>query len=196
MSSSPILRFTSTCATGRGYRFDKSSWGNLPLMVRSSAIARRAQASHLASCSRVPRHDSRALCPAPRQPVPAPGRHHLVGADHRRAGEHDHTRVVRRLPDAGRARDGVPRRSGTPDPPDGFFRAKSRNLVGMATALVERYDGEVPTEMADLTTLARSRKKDGQCRAQRRVRLAGSARWTPMSAVWRAGSGSQLNRTP
>jgi endonuclease-3 len=35
----------------------------------------------------------------------------------------------------------------------GFFRAKSRNLVGMAMALVERFGGEVPTEMEDLTTL-------------------------------------------
>jgi endonuclease-3 len=35
----------------------------------------------------------------------------------------------------------------------GFFHAKARNLVGMAGALVERYDGEVPTEMVDLTTL-------------------------------------------
>ncbi len=35
----------------------------------------------------------------------------------------------------------------------GFFRAKSRNLVGMATALEQRYGGEVPTEMNDLTTL-------------------------------------------
>ncbi len=35
----------------------------------------------------------------------------------------------------------------------GFFRAKARNLVGMATALVERFGGEVPTDMDDLTTL-------------------------------------------
>jgi len=35
----------------------------------------------------------------------------------------------------------------------GFFRAKSRNLVGMAQALVDRYDGEVPSAMEDLTTL-------------------------------------------
>ncbi len=35
----------------------------------------------------------------------------------------------------------------------GFFRAKARNLVGMATALVERYGGEVPTDMEELTTL-------------------------------------------
>jgi len=35
----------------------------------------------------------------------------------------------------------------------GFFRAKARNLVGMASALVERYRGEVPAVMADLVTL-------------------------------------------
>ena len=35
----------------------------------------------------------------------------------------------------------------------GFFRAKARNLVGMAQAVVERFGGEVPTAMADLVTL-------------------------------------------
>ncbi len=35
----------------------------------------------------------------------------------------------------------------------GFFRAKARNLVGMATAVVERFQGEVPSAMADLVTL-------------------------------------------
>jgi endonuclease-3 len=37
--------------------------------------------------------------------------------------------------------------------PTGFFRAKTRSLVGMATAVVERYGGEVPTRMEDLVTL-------------------------------------------
>jgi endonuclease III len=37
--------------------------------------------------------------------------------------------------------------------PTGFFRAKSRNLTGMAKALTERYGGEVPREMDQLTTL-------------------------------------------
>jgi endonuclease-3 len=37
--------------------------------------------------------------------------------------------------------------------PTGFFRAKSRNLLGMATALTERYGGVVPSEMKELTTL-------------------------------------------
>ena len=35
----------------------------------------------------------------------------------------------------------------------GFFRSKARSLIGMATALVERYDGAVPRAMADLVTV-------------------------------------------
>jgi len=35
----------------------------------------------------------------------------------------------------------------------GFFRAKAKSLVGMARALVERFGGEVPTEMDDLVTV-------------------------------------------
>ena len=35
----------------------------------------------------------------------------------------------------------------------GFFRTKARSLVGMASALVERYRGEVPSAMGDLVTL-------------------------------------------
>ncbi len=35
----------------------------------------------------------------------------------------------------------------------GFFRAKARSLVGMASALVDRFGGAVPTAMADLVTL-------------------------------------------
>ncbi|HEY5108122.1 MAG TPA: endonuclease III [Acidimicrobiales bacterium] len=37
--------------------------------------------------------------------------------------------------------------------PTGFFRAKTRSLIGMATAVVERFDGVVPTRMEDLVTL-------------------------------------------
>lgn len=37
--------------------------------------------------------------------------------------------------------------------PTGFFRAKTRNIIGMATAVVERFDGVVPTRMEDLVTL-------------------------------------------
>ncbi len=35
----------------------------------------------------------------------------------------------------------------------GFFRAKARSLMGMAAALVDRFDGEVPPAMADLVSL-------------------------------------------
>jgi len=35
----------------------------------------------------------------------------------------------------------------------GFFRAKSRSLIGMADGLVERYGGEVPGPIEDLVTL-------------------------------------------
>jgi endonuclease-3 len=35
----------------------------------------------------------------------------------------------------------------------GFFRAKTRSLIGMATAVVERFDGVVPTRIEDLVTL-------------------------------------------
>lgn len=37
--------------------------------------------------------------------------------------------------------------------PTGFFRSKTRNLLGMAAGLVERFGGEVPTAMEDLVTL-------------------------------------------
>ncbi|HEV7886097.1 MAG TPA: endonuclease III [Acidimicrobiales bacterium] len=37
--------------------------------------------------------------------------------------------------------------------PTGFFRAKARSITGMASALVERFDGEVPTRLEDLVTL-------------------------------------------
>ncbi len=35
----------------------------------------------------------------------------------------------------------------------GFFRAKTRSLLGMAAALEERFGGEVPPAMADLVTI-------------------------------------------
>ena len=35
----------------------------------------------------------------------------------------------------------------------GFFRAKTRSLIGMATAVVHRFDGVVPSRMEDLVTL-------------------------------------------
>ena len=37
--------------------------------------------------------------------------------------------------------------------PTGFFNAKSRSLLGMARAVVERFDGEIPDRMKDLVSL-------------------------------------------
>lgn len=37
--------------------------------------------------------------------------------------------------------------------PTGFFRAKTRSLLGMAAAVEERFGGEVPSRMEDLVTL-------------------------------------------
>ncbi len=43
----------------------------------------------------------------------------------------------------------------------GFFRAKTRSLIGMANALEDRFDGEVPTELADLVTVPGVGRKTG-----------------------------------
>lgn len=37
--------------------------------------------------------------------------------------------------------------------PTGFFRSKARSLIGMATALEDRFAGQVPRRMEDLVTL-------------------------------------------
>jgi endonuclease III len=43
----------------------------------------------------------------------------------------------------------------------GFFRAKTRSLIGMATAIEERFNGTVPTELADLVTIPGVGRKTG-----------------------------------
>jgi endonuclease-3 len=43
----------------------------------------------------------------------------------------------------------------------GFYAAKTKNLIGMATRLVEQYGGEVPTDLADLVTLPGVGRKTG-----------------------------------
>jgi endonuclease-3 len=37
--------------------------------------------------------------------------------------------------------------------PTGFFRAKTRSLIGMAKAVEERFGGEIPSDLDDLVTL-------------------------------------------
>jgi endonuclease III len=43
----------------------------------------------------------------------------------------------------------------------GFFRNKTRSLMGMAAALVERFGGEVPHKLSDLVTLPGVGRKTG-----------------------------------
>lgn len=43
----------------------------------------------------------------------------------------------------------------------GFFRQKTKSLIGMASALEERYEGAVPTDLADLVTLPGVGRKTG-----------------------------------
>lgn len=43
----------------------------------------------------------------------------------------------------------------------GFYRNKTKSLIGMATELVERFDGEVPRGLSDLTTLPGVGRKTG-----------------------------------
>ena len=35
----------------------------------------------------------------------------------------------------------------------GFFRSKAKSIIGMAQALIERFDGQVPSRMEDLVTI-------------------------------------------
>lgn len=43
----------------------------------------------------------------------------------------------------------------------GFFRQKSKSLIGMSTALVERFHSEVPTKLSDLASLPGVGRKTG-----------------------------------
>ncbi|HEY1444580.1 MAG TPA: endonuclease III, partial [Acidimicrobiales bacterium] len=43
----------------------------------------------------------------------------------------------------------------------GFFRSKTKSLIGMAAAVVERYGGEVPPALEDLVTLPGVGRKTG-----------------------------------
>ena len=43
----------------------------------------------------------------------------------------------------------------------GFYASKAKNLIGMARALVDRFDGEVPRDLDDLVTLPGVGRKTG-----------------------------------
>jgi endonuclease-3 len=45
--------------------------------------------------------------------------------------------------------------------PTGFYRSKTKNLLGMARVLEDEFDGEVPTDLADLVKLPGVGRKTG-----------------------------------
>jgi endonuclease III len=45
--------------------------------------------------------------------------------------------------------------------PTGFYQNKTKSLIGMASALVERFDSKVPTKLEDLVTLPGVGRKTG-----------------------------------
>ena len=77
----------------------------------------------------------------------------------------------------------------------GFFRAKTRSLIGMASALEERFGGQVPTELADLVTVPGRGAQDGQRGAERRLRPAGTPGRHPRPPASASGWGSPSSTT-
>ena len=65
--------------------------------------------------------------------------------------------------------------------PTGFFRQKTKSLIGMATAVQERFGGEVPAESRRSRDAARGRPQDRQRPALGRVRTCPACPWTPTS---------------
>lgn len=55
----------------------------------------------------------------------------------------------------------------------GFYQAKTRSVIGMAQALLERFDGEVPTALDDLVTLPGVGRKTGNVVRSVAFRLPG-----------------------
>jgi endonuclease-3 len=62
-------------------------------------------------------------------------------------------RLFARYPDARALADADPAEVERIIQPTGFFRNKTRSIIGCARALVERFDGEVPPRMEDLVTI-------------------------------------------
>jgi endonuclease-3 len=61
--------------------------------------------------------------------------------------------LFKRYPDARAFAEADPAELEAMIQPTGFFRAKTRSIIGCAKALVERFDGQVPPRMEDLVTL-------------------------------------------
>jgi endonuclease-3 len=69
--------------------------------------------------------------------------------------------LFERYPEPGDLADADPSEVEVLIRPTGFFRQKTKSLLGMARALEERFDGKVPTELEDLVTLPGVGRKTG-----------------------------------
>src|SRR2546428_14108035 len=58
-----------------------------------------------------------------------------------------------RYPDAAALAHGDPRQVEAMIKPTGFFHVKAKTIIATSTALVERFNGEVPSRIEDLVTL-------------------------------------------
>ena len=67
----------------------------------------------------------------------------------------------------------------------GFFRNKTRSIMGMAAALVERFGGEVPHRMSDLVTLPGVGRKTANVVRSVAHGRARVCRSTPTCSGWR-----------
>ena len=78
----------------------------------------------------------------------------------------------------------------------GFYRTKTKSLIGMATGVTERFGGEVPSQDVRPGVAARRRSQDRQRGAQRGPRPARACRSTPTSCGCPSGSASPTETDP
>ena len=87
----------------------------------------------------------------------------------------------------------------------GFFRSKAKNLLGMAQGVTERFGGEVPSSMEDLTSLPGVGRKTANVVRSVAMGLPGSPRRHPRGAPHpatgphradRSGEGRERDRRP
>ena len=77
----------------------------------------------------------------------------------------------------------------------GFYRNKTKSIIGMANALVERFDGEVPTRMSDWVTVPGVGRKTANV-VRSVARACPGCRWTPTCCASRTGSASPTETDP
>jgi endonuclease-3 len=71
--------------------------------------------------------------------------------------------LFRRWPDAAALAAADPEQVEVVIRPTGFFRAKTRSLIGMAQAVVADHDGQIPRTMAELRALPGVGRKTANC---------------------------------